>query len=152
MNEAIEAAKERAGMLLLKKEEHEERHKLEKTDEEIYEDFQFDLQHPFMALIDKIAKNFALSGHPFVLHKEISVLTYDTDSVGFTLWYNEGHKWKPSGNALITKWLKDQHPALVIPKMNMVTKGTKLLLDAYPDRFNWLREIFKERMEEEDVI
>lgn len=151
MKEAIKTAKERAGMLLLKKDEQEEKHSRKKTEEEIYEDFLFDLQHPFMALLDKVAKKFSVTGQPFVLHKEIAVLTYDTDSTGFALWYNDGHKWKASGNALITKWLKEMYPTLVIPKMNLVTKGTKLLLADHPDEFEWLHEAYEERMEEEEI-
>ena len=135
----------------MKKDEQEARHSLKKTDEEIYEDFEFDREHPFMALLDKVAAKYAQTGEPFVLHKRIAVLTDDSESTAFSLYFNDGEVWRQSGNALITKYLVEHHPGLNVPKLHLMTKGTKLLLDAYPDGYEWIRSACKERLEEEAV-
>jgi len=136
---------ERAGALLTKKDLSEERHNKSLTSEQVYADFCHNLEHPFLAIIGADAKRYARTGEPFVLHRRITVLT-ETDDEARALYYNEGDTWRISGNALIWKWLRDTYPGLQTPGMRFGTKGEKLLLENNPDRYQFVRDIYKERI------
>lgn len=146
MSEMLKPIDERAGVLLMQKDEGDERHSLKKTEAEIFEDFLFDKDHPFMSLIEAVAEKYAETGEPFVLYKRIVNMTDDSGSEAFHLYYNGGEIWRHSGDALITKWLKDEYPDLNIPRMHLWTKGTQILLDTYKDRFGYIREAAEKRI------
>lgn len=150
MSETLKTANEHAGLLLMQKDENEERHNLKKTEEEIFEDFQFNMGHEFMELVKAVAEQYAETGEPFVLYKRIVNMTDDSASDAAYLYYHgvkNGEMWRHSGDALITKWLKDEYPSLNIPRMHLWTKGTRLLLEAYPERFGFIREAAEKRIQ-----
>lgn len=135
----IEASEERAGANLLKEDLKEKRHSLKKTDEDIFEDFKHNLDHPFMDIIRSNAARYEKSGEAFTLRNRI-VFIIETDSSAKQIYYNDGDVWRTSGEALITKYLKEIFPGLIIPRMEYGVKGEQLMLDAYPDHFDWIRE------------
>ena len=144
-NEVIQKSEETAGNILTKKDLDEERHSLKKTDENVFDDFMHNVTHPFMTVLRKEASKFSNSGDAFVVQKRIAVLTDDSDSEEWLLYYNNGDTWRQSGNALIGKYLKELYPGLYMPGMKFGCKGEQLLLDKYPDKFAWVREVYKKR-------
>lgn len=144
-NEVIEKSEELAGNILTKKDLGEERHSLKKTDEDVYNDFLHNISHPFMSVLRKEAERYSKNGDAFVVQNRIAVLTDDSDSEEWLLYHNDGDTWRQSGNALIGKYLKEVYPGLHTPGMKFGCKGEKLLLDAYPTRFAWVREVYKKR-------
>lgn len=146
----LDTARERAGFLLAKKDLKRERGSKKKTDEEIFEDFQHNLYHPFMSVLMKDAFDHLVNQKPFVVHKRITILTSDENSDAFFLYYNEGDTWRASGNALIGKFLKEYYPELQMPNMKLGVKGLQQLLDAYPDHFDDIREELRIRAESGD--
>lgn len=144
-NEIIEKSEELAGNILAKKDLGEERHSLKKTDEDVYNDFLHNISHPFMSVLRKEAERYSKNGDAFVVQNRIAVLTDDSDSEEWLLYHNDGDTWRQSGNALIGKYLKEIYPGLHTPGMKFGCKGEKLLLDAYPTKFTWVREVYKKR-------
>ena len=140
-----EAVEERAGHLLAVKDLQEERHDKKKTDEDVFNDFLHNVEHPFMNVLVKEAEKYASSGDAFVIQKRIAVLTDDEAGDARYLYYNQGDTWRQSADALIGKYLKERFPDLYTPGMKFGCKGEQLLLDAYPDNFKWVREVYKKR-------
>ena len=140
-----EAVEERAGHLLAVKDLQEERHDKKKTDEDVFSDFLHNVEHPFMNVLVKEAEKYARTGDAFIIQKRIAVLTDDEDSDARYLYYNQGDTWRQSADALIWKYLKERFPDLYTPGMKFGCKGEQLLLDAYPDNFLWVREVYKKR-------
>lgn len=140
-----ESLEERAGSLLAKKDLKEERHDLKKTDKDVFEDFLHNANHPFMTVLKREASRYANSGAAFVVRSRISVLIDDEGSDERALYYNNGDTWRQSGDALIGKLLKELYPDLRMPGMKFGCKGEQLMLDAYPDRFMFVREEYKKR-------
>ena len=147
-NSFFESAKERAGVLLAKKDLQKERGSKRKTDHEIFEDFQHNLYHPFMACVMADASECEKEGKAYVVHKRITILTSNENSDAFFLYYNNGNTWRQSGNALIGKFLDEYFPDLQMPGMKLGCKGVQELLDAYPDHFDELREKLRERADQ----
>ena len=141
----IESAEERAGSLLAQKDLKEERHDKKKTDEDVFNDFLHNVEHPFLNVLVNEAKKYAKTGDAFILNKRIAVLTDDETSDATYLYYNQGDTWRQSADALIWKYLKECFPALYTPGMKFGCKGEQLLLDAYPNNFAWVREVYKKR-------
>ena len=140
-----DSVEERAGSLLAQKDLKEERHDKKKTDEDVFNDFLHNVEHPFMDVLVKEAEKYARSGDAFVIQKRIAVLTDDEQSDATYLYYNQGDTWRQSADALIGKYLKERFPDLYTPGMKFGCKGEQLLLDAYPDNFLWVREVYKKR-------
>lgn len=143
---------ERAGSLLAKKDLEKERHGKKKTDEDVFNDFLHNVEHPFMNVLLKEAKKYALTGDAFIVQKRIAVLIDDENSDERYLYYNQGDTWRQSADALIAKYLKELYPGLYTPGMKFGCKGEKLLLDAYPDRFGWVREQYIKRAQKKDGV
>ena len=143
----IDSAEERAGSILTQKDLKEERHSLKKTDEDVFNDFIHNIQHPFMTVLRKEAAKYALTGDAFVVRNRISVLIDNPDSDEHALYHNDGDTWRQSGDALVGKYLKETFPGLFMPGMKYGCKGEQMMLDAYPDRFNWVREEYRKRAE-----
>lgn len=141
----LDTARERAGFLLAKKDHQKDRGSKKKTDEEIFQDFEHNLYHPFMSVLMKDAMEHVASQKPFVVHKRITILTSDENSDAFFLYYNEGDTWRASGNALIGKYLKEYFHDLQMPGMKLGVKGLQQMLDAYPGHFDDIREELKIR-------
>ena len=146
----LDSARERAGYLLAKKDHKKDRGAKSKTDNEVFEDFQHNLFHPFMSVLMKDASEHATSQKPFVVHKRITILTSEEDSDAFFLYHNDGDTWRASGNALIGKYLKEYYPDLQMPGMKLGVKGLQQMLDAYPGHFDDIREELKLRAIEGD--
>ena len=144
-NDVIIASEERAGSLLAKKDLTEERHSLKKTDEDVFEDFLHNIDHPFMTVLRREAAKYAKTGNPFVVRNRISVLIDNEDSDERVLYYNNGDTWRQSGDALVGKYLKELYPDLFMPGMKFGCKGEQIMLDSYPDNFEWVREVYRER-------
>lgn len=144
-NEVVQKSEEIAGNILSKKDLSEERHNLKKTDEDIFEDFMHNVIHPFMTVLREEAERYSINGDAFVVQNRIAVLTDDSDSEAWLLYHNDGDTWRQSGNALIGKYLKELYPNLYMPGMKFGCKGEKLLLEKYPDKFSWVRDIYKKR-------
>lgn len=140
-----DSVEERAGSLLAQKDLKEERHDKKKTDEDVFNDFLHNVEHPFMNVLVKEAEKYARSGDAFVIQKRIAVLTDDETGDARYLYYNQGDTWRQSADALIGKYLKERFPALYTPGMKFGCKGEQLLLDAYPENFMWVREVYKKR-------
>ena len=75
----VESSEERAGSLLAKKDMKEERHDLKKTDEDVFNDFIHNIEHPFMSVLRREASKYAQTGSAFVVRNRISVLIDDED-------------------------------------------------------------------------
>jgi len=146
-HEYIETAKEKGGLKLAAQDAMRERHEKKKSEEDYFLDFMHNLNHPFMGFVIASAEKHVKEGSPFVLHAVITVLINTREDARVVFY--QGDAWRNSGNALITKYLKEAYPNLIVPKMQLWTKGTQMLLDAYPDRYVWLRDALKERLEEE---
>ena len=144
-NSVLEHVEERAGSLLAQKDLKEERHGKKKTDEDVFNDFLHNVQHPFMDVLLKEAAKYARSGDAFIIQKRIAVLIDNETSDERYLYYNQGDTWRQSADALIWKYLKECFPALYTPGMKFGCKGEQLLLDAYPNNFAWVREVYKKR-------
>ena len=138
---------ERAGAVLAQKDTKEERHDLKKTDEEIFEDFKHNIEHPFMSVLLRDAEYCMRTGKAFVVHKRIAILTADEDGDGYALYYNNNDAWRQSANALIGKYIQEKYPELYMPGMRLGVKGLQLLLDAYPNRFMEVRAELRKRAE-----
>ena len=147
----IDSVEERAGSLLAKKDLKEERHDLKKTDEDVFNDFLHNVEHPFMHVLFKEAEKYAETGDAFVLRRRISVLIDDDLSDEHLLYYNDGDTWRQSGDALIGKHLKELYPDLYMPGIKFGCKGEQLMLDAYPDKFGWVREVYKKRAQKKEA-
>ena len=145
----MDSVKQHAGIVLAKKDERKERKSKVKTDEEIFEDFKYDLLHPFMSVLFSEAEKYQASGEPFVVHKRITVLT-ENNTNAFYLYHNDGNTWRCSGNALIAKFLKEFFPGINMPGLRLGCKGVQQLLDEFPERFEDLREELRERAEKAD--
>ena len=144
-NDVVIASEERAGSLLAKKDLTEERHSLKKTDEDVFKDFLHNIDHPFMTVLRREAAKYAKTGNPFVVRSRISVLIDNEDSDERVLYYNNGDTWRQSGDALVGKYLKELYPDLFMPGMKFGCKGEQIMLDSYPDNFEWVREVYRER-------
>jgi len=142
---------ERAGSLLAQKDLKEERHEKKKTDEDVFNDFLHNVEHPFMDVLVKEAAKYERSGDAFIIQKRIAVLIDDEDSDERYLYYNQGDTWRQSADALIGKYLKERFPDLYTPGMKFGCKGEQLLLDAYPDNFGWVREVYKKRAKNKEA-
>ena len=141
----VESSEERAGSLLAKKDMKEERHDLKKTDEDVFNDFIHNIEHPFMSVLRREASKYAQTGSAFVVRNRISVLIDDEDSDERALYYNDGDTWRQSGDALVGKYLKELYPELYMPGMKFGCKGEQIMLDTYPENFAWVREVYKKR-------
>ena len=146
-HEYIEAAKEKSGLRLAAQDAKRERHEKKKPEEDYFLDFMHNLNHPFMGFVIAAAEKHVREEKPFVLHAVITVMINTKEDARRVFF--QGGAWRNSGNALITKYLKEKYPELIVPKMQLWTKGTQMLLDTYPDRYTWLRDALKERLEEE---
>ena len=144
-------AEERAGCLLAQKDLKEERHEKKKTDEDVFNDFLHNVEHPFMDVLMKEAGKYEQSGDAFIVQKRIAVLIDDENSDERYLYYNQGDTWRQSADALIGKYLKELYPSLYTPGMKFGCKGEKLLLEAYPDRFGWVRDVYKKRAHKKEM-
>ena len=144
-----DSVEERAGSLLAQKDLKEERHDKKKTDEDVFNDFLHNVEHPFMDVLVKEAERYARSGDAFIIQKRIAVLTDDETSDARYLYYNQGDTWRQSADALVGKYLKERFPNLYTPGMKFGCKGEQLLLDAYPDNFAWVREVYKKRAQKQ---
>ena len=142
-----ESAEERAGSLLSRKDLKEERHAKKKTDEDVFDDFIHNIEHPFMTVLRREAAIYAKTGEPFVVRNRISVLIDDPESDERALYYNNGDTWRQSGDALVGKYLKELFPDLNMPGMKFGCKGEQIMLDTYPDNFKWVRDEYKRRAE-----
>lgn len=142
-----EITKEKAGYVLAAKEDKENRHNLKETDEERYEAFLHNLTHPFMEIVRREAKEYAKMGKTFVLRNRIAVLIDDTDSIEYSLYYNNGDPWRQSGEALIGRYLKEKYPDLDIALRGTTCSGLNLLLEAAPNNFKWIRDALAEKAE-----
>jgi len=140
-----ESARERAGRILEQKDLQEERHGRKKTDEDVFNDFIHNVEHPFMLTLMREAARYERTGLAFVLRSRIAVLIDDKESDEYALYHNDGDTWRQSGEALVLKYLKERFPELKTPGMKFGCKGEKQMLDAYPGRFGWVRQIYKER-------
>lgn len=147
-----DSVEERAGSLLAQKDLKEERHEKKKTDEDVFNDFLHNVEHPFMSVLVKEAERYAGSGDAFVIQKRIAVLTDDETSEARYLYYNQGDTWRQSADALVGKYLKERFPDLYTPGMKFGCKGEQLLLDAYPDKFAWVREVYKKRAQKKKEV
>ena len=145
--EMLNLAKEKAGNLLARKDLQKERHSKKKTDEDIYNDFLHNVTHPFMTVLRREAEKYQETGEAFVVRSRIAVLIDDEDSDERALYYNGGDTWRQSGDALVGKFLKELYPDLYMPGMKFGCKGEKLMLDACPGRFQWVRDVYKKRAE-----
>ena len=146
----IDSVEESAGSLLAQKDLKEERHDKKKTDEDVFNDFLHNVEHPFMNVLMKEAERYAKSGDAFIVQKRIAVLTDDENGDARYLYYNQGDTWRQSADALVGKYLKERFPDLYTPGMKFGCKGEKLLLAAYPKNFVWIREIYKKRAQKEE--
>ena len=144
---AMNALDERVGGLLAKKDLKEERHEMKKTDEDMFSDCEHNLRHPFMRVLLKDAERYARDGKPWILSRRLQVLIDDEDSDERWIYYNEGDTWRQSANALCWKVIKEMIPDLLTPGMKFGCKGEKELLEAYPDRFKFVRDEYKRRAE-----
>ena len=147
----LNTVEERAGSLLAQKDLKEERHEKKKTDEDVYNDFLHNVGHPFMDVLVKEAAKYERSGDAFIIQKRIAVLIDDENSDERYLYYNNGDTWRQSGDALVGKYLKERFPDLYTPGMKFGCKGEQLLLDAYPERFGWVRDVYKKRAEKKEA-
>ena len=147
----VESAEERAGSLLAKKDLNEERHDMKKTDEDVFEDFIHNIEHPFMTVLRREAARYAHTGAAFVVRNRISVLIDDDNSDAHALYYNNGDTWRQSGDALVGKYLKELYPDLHMPGMKFGCKGEQIMLDTYPENFEWVREVYRKRAEKSFV-
>lgn len=147
----IDSVEERAGSLLAQKDLKEERHDKKKTDEDVFNDFLHNVEHPFMDVLVKEAERYSRSGDAFIVQKRIAVLTDDENSDARYLYYNQGDTWRQSADALIGKYLKERFPDLYTPGMKFGCKGEKLLLDAYPNNFEWVREVYRKRAKKKEA-
>ena len=145
-------AEERAGRILAQKDLQKERHEKKKTDEDVFDDFLHNVNHPFMDVLMKEAKKYARTGDAFIVQKRIAVLIDNESSDERYLYYNQGDTWRQSADALIGKYLKELNPELYTPGMKFGCKGEKLLLDAYPDRFGWVRDVYKKRAQKKEAV
>lgn len=136
---------ERAGNLLAQKDLKEERHAKKKTEEDVYNDFLHNVEHPFMSVLLKEAEKYSRTGEPFILHRRIAVLIDDENSDERYLYNNNDDVWRQAADALVWKYLKELFPCLNTPGMKFGCKGEKLMLDAFPDRFEWVREVYRKR-------
>ena len=141
----FDSVEERAGSLLAKKDLQEERHDKKKTDEDVFNDFLHNVEHPFMKILVNEAEKYAKTGDAFIVQKRIAVLTDDETGDARYLYYNHGDTWRQSADALIGKYLKERFPDLYTPGMKFGCKGEQLLLDAYPDNFEWVRDVYRKR-------
>lgn len=146
----VGSLEERAGSILKQKDLKEERHDLKKTSKEVFDDFMHNVTHPFMTVLRKEAARYAKSGAAFSIHNRIPVLIDDEESDERALYYNDGDTWRQSGNALIAKYLKELYPELHTPGMKFGCMGEQELLDAYPGRFQWVRDIYQKRAKKEE--
>lgn len=140
--------KEKAGYILVSEEDNENRHALKKSDEDYYKDFLYDREHPFYQILDREARKYIRTGELFVIRPIIIILINDKNSTEYKLFINNGDKWRQSGEALIGRFLKEKYPDLNIALRGTTCKGLKFLLEAYPDRFNWIRNKLIEKAEE----
>lgn len=136
---------EKAGSVLAKKDLRAERSEKKKTDEAVYEDFLFDIQHPFMSILMGEARKFAATGEAFIVRTRIAVMKDNENSDAFALYYNDGETWRQSGEALVWKYLKEIYPTLNTPGMKYGCKGEQLLLERNPGHFEWVREVYRKR-------
>ena len=143
----IDSVEERAGSILAQKDLKEERHDKKKTDEDVFNDFLHNIEHPFMDVLVKEAKRCAISGDAFVIQKRITVLIDDETGDARYLYYNQGDTWRQSADALVGKYLKERFPDLDTPGMKFGCKGEQIMLDMYPENFEWVREIYRKRAE-----
>ena len=147
-----DSVEERAGSLLAQKDLKEERHDKKKTDEDVFNDFLHNVEHPFMDILVKEAERYARSGDAFIIQKRIAVLIDDENSDERYLYYNQGDTWRQSADALVGKYLKERFPGLYTPGMKFGCKGEQFLLDAYPDKFAWVREVYKKRAQQKKEV
>lgn len=135
---------ERAGAVLAKNDLSEERHNLKMTDEEAYEAFQHNKDHPFMVIVKADAEAHARIGKPYVLHRRITTMR-EIDKEANLLYYNGNDTWNDAGNALVWKYLRETIPGLITPRMKFGCKGEKLLLDNNPGKYSFVRDEYAKR-------
>lgn len=141
----LRGACERTGAELAKKDLAEERHNLKKTDEEIFDDFQHDIHHPFFFPLYQQACAMASRGEKFVMSEVIAIMKHEDEEAEYLyVSGGKGSMWRSSGNALVSKYLKDMLPDLDVP-MKIGCKGEKLMIEAYPTRFQWLKDMYAKR-------
>ncbi len=150
-NSILDIAQEKAGSLLAKKDLQAERHSKRKSDEDVFNDFIHNVEHPFMTVLRREAAKYAETGEAFVVRNRISVLIDKEDGDERMLYYNCGDTWRQSGDALIGKYLKELYPNLYMPGMKFGCKGEKIMLETYPDNFQWVRDVYKKRAQKSEV-